>query len=115
MRKSNWMLLVVLGGLVACGLALWLYFTPLSGMTGTSGAALTAFGGGAVAFGGAVLNFTPIGGFEKFMALLTGLGIIGTGVAGHFLLSMGIVIAMVFALVGLVAHLASPKLEGAHA
>ncbi|WP_323767163.1 hypothetical protein [Marinovum sp.] len=98
--------LSVLFGLAAFALSLRLYFGPLTGVEGTAGPLLTALGSAAQALLVlfiAIFPYSPSQGPAAAFALLAA---ILTGVAGWFLLSWPILIAITLAAACLVVALA---------
>lgn len=101
-------MVVALCGLVAFGLIFWAYLTPMTGITGTSGAALAAFGGAMVALGGVLKALLSLPrGLGATLNVLLFLGILGTGVAAYFLMQFPALAAMAVAMLALFAGLAT--------
>ncbi|SFE54238.1 hypothetical protein [Roseivivax sediminis] len=87
-----------LAALAGAGLALYLYLTPLTGVTGTIGALIVVVAALLVALGAILIATTG----HPVWRWLTILGIIGTAIAAAFLHGWWIVVAMIVALVGIV-------------
>lgn len=96
--------LIVLAGLVGAAIALYLFLTPLTGVTGTVGALVVLAACLLVALGGLLMLAT--GG--AVWRWLTVLGIIGTALAAFFLHGWWIMLAMLVALVGVVLDRIGP-------
>ena len=105
--------IILLAGLAGAAIALYLFLTPLSGVTGTIGALIVLAACLAVALGG-LLMMTTGGAVWRW---LTVLGILGTALAAFFLHGWWIMLAMLVALVGVVLDGIGPvrKTQGASA
>lgn len=83
--------------ILACALAIWLFATPLTGVTGTPGPILAATGAGAAALAGLILAVLGRGWLRFTLVVLTGLALILTAIAGWFLDSLLLVVLIVLA------------------
>lgn len=105
MNRGVGLVLLFFGGAAAAGFALHGYVTPLSGVTGTPGPLLAAFGGVALMVAALLLRLLEPGALRAILMLLTLLAALGVAAAGYFLLSTGILVAGIAALCGFAAVL----------
>ncbi|WP_424930834.1 hypothetical protein [Amaricoccus macauensis] len=87
--------------MAAAGLAvtLYLYLTPLTGVNGTTGAALVVFACAAMTLAGLVLVYRPWGGFSELLRYLCLLAAVCTAAAALFLQAYWLLWLMAFAVV----------------
>jgi len=100
MRRGIGVVVLFICGLVAVGLALHGYFTPLSGITGTPGPLLVVLGGAVLALAAVLLWWMTPGALRMLLSALTVLTIVAVIAAGYFLLSTGISVAGIGAAIG---------------
>jgi hypothetical protein len=100
MNRGIGLVVLFICGIAAAGFALYGYFTPLTGITGTAGPLLAAFGGAALVVAAVLLRLMEPGALRAILMLLTLLAALGVAAAGHFLLSTGILVAGLAALCG---------------
>lgn len=108
-RSSRWgILLLLLAAVVGFVLALYAYFTPLTGVTGTLGALVVIAANVIVAVLALILRASNGRGARIFWGIVTLLGLVGTGFAALLLHQWWITAAMVVGLVGLIASIGCP-------
>ena len=110
-HRSKWPLLAALAAAVALGMAIYIYLVPLTGATGKPAPVLVGAGALAVTLGALLLFFLQTGGFARVLMFLCVLGAVLTALAGWFLLSVTIVIAMILAAVAVLIHSMIRKTE----
>lgn len=103
-------LLSVLGGL---GTALYLYLTPLTGVTGSIGAQLVVGSCACMTLAGLVLVYRPWGTFSEILRYLCLAGAVGTLAAGYFLHSWWLLGLMVLATIFILFDFLAEKGEPA--
>lgn len=104
-------MLIAFGAFSALALALttWRYFTPLSGITGASGALLAMFGEFALIFAAVLLMITSSRGLYSVFVALSWLGGILTFIALLFLHGWLAAVALVLALLALAAAMVTRR------
>lgn len=103
---------VTVAAVIACGMAFWLYSQPLTGVNGSVGALLTLIGAASVLLAGLILILASVTGAVRIVLLvLLSLAALLTGLAGWFLLSPTIAIAMAVALLAALALFFTPPRE----
>lgn len=108
-RSSRWgTLLLLLAAVIGFVLALYAYFTPLTGVTGTLGALVVIAANLVLAILALLLRASSGRGARIFWGIVTLLGLIGTGFAALLLHQWWITVAMVVGLIGLIASVGCP-------
>ncbi|MDY8108947.1 hypothetical protein U0C82_07285 [Fulvimarina sp. 2208YS6-2-32] len=101
-------LVVLAGGLVGLVISIYLYMTPLTGVTGSLGALIVMAASGAIAFDGLILLGAMTPGHRALWLTLGFLGALGTLAAAYLLHAYGLMAVMVVVLLGLFLVLARP-------
>ncbi|MEI4473767.1 hypothetical protein [Frigidibacter sp. MR17.24] len=97
------------GAIGGCAVALYNYFVPLTGVTGSGGALLVIVSSALVAAAALVLPALAGRAGRVVLRTLAGLGILGTALAGLLLHEGWLVLAMAIALAGLAIDLAQSR------
>jgi len=92
--------LFLLASLAGLATALYLFFVPLTGVTGTSGALIVIASSAALVVAAAVIPIMPGRSLRNLLRILAVLGIAGTFTAAVFLHGWILVVAMIVALAG---------------
>jgi drug/metabolite transporter (DMT)-like permease len=92
--------LLLIGAVVALVLTTYRYFTPLSGITGTSGALLAMFGAASLIAGAIALMALRRGGLRVVFLVLSWLGVLLTLLAAALLHGWGASLALIVSLAG---------------
>lgn len=100
--------MLLLAAVVGFVLALYAYFTPLTGVTGTLGALVVIIANVILAALALILRASSGRGARIFWSIITLLGLIGIGFAALLLHQWWITVAMVVGLVGLIASVGCP-------
>lgn len=96
------------GAVASFALAIYAYFTPLTGVNGTIGALIVIVASLVLALAALVLPAISKRGWRNVLRILILLGLIGTCVAGLLLHRWWIGAAMAIALIGLVIDMTRP-------
>jgi len=104
---------VFAGALAGLIIALFNYFTPLTGVTGTAGAALVIIACAIIGLAAVILPLISGRTGRNVLRLLLLLGALLTGVAGWFLHEWPLIAAMIVALIGVFVDMARPARRAA--
>ncbi|ALM50892.1 hypothetical protein [Halomonas huangheensis] len=116
-RQSNRLgaLLLTIASLVGLAIALYAWFTPLTGVNGTLGALVAILACLALAIMAFILPRLQGGVVRNLLRIVILLGLIGTGFAGLLLHQCWISAAMLVGLVGLILDIACSNRTSLHA
>ena len=103
------------GALGGFAVALYNYLTPLTGVSGTYGAALVVLACLLIAIACVLVQLSHSTGWRGFLRFMIGVGAVLTGLAAYFLHEWWLIVAMVIVLVGLIYDISAtrPKSTGA--
>lgn len=115
-RRSNRLgaLLLVIASLVGLGVALYAWFTPLTGVTGTLGALVAIVACLVLALLAWTLSRLQGGAARNFVRVVILLGLFGTAFAGLLLHQWWISAAMALGLVGWILDIACARRTSLH-
>ncbi|KEP71325.1 hypothetical protein DL1_06950 [Thioclava dalianensis] len=110
-------ILIVIGGVAGAAVAIYNYVTPLTGVNGTSGAALVIATSILIVLAAIVVQLLAGGFLRALLRTLIVLGILGTAAAGYFLHEWWLMGAMAVALIGVIFDAAATRgsAKGAYA
>ena len=97
------------GALGGFAVALYNYLTPLTGVTGTFGAALVVLACLLIAIACVFVQLSHAPGWRGFLRFMIALGAVLTGLAAYFLHECWLIAAMAIALVGLIYDISATR------
>ncbi|MGZ9809320.1 hypothetical protein ACXN5S_02550 [Pseudoroseicyclus sp. H15] len=111
MSRSIAIVLMAGGALVALGICIYVYFTPLTGSTGTIAPIITGFGALCILIGTALIAPLHRGAWRVVLIILIALAMIGTAVAGVFILHPEIAVAIAVSAAGFIWLMADQQMH----